>query len=142
MNDDRQIFIEPNEAYDEQSKRIAYMVNDLSHVANADDNDLDPGFAMMILNACLMLINCDKDRVAYHTELTLGRRVDKLNGRVGKPDAETPNTRPSKEHRQCCMPTKKGNRCSIEADRLRDGLWYCHLHDPFGNNQLRRQGES
>jgi hypothetical protein len=34
--------------------------------------------------------------------------------------------------RQCDVLTKKGNLCPINADRCRDGVWYCHVHDPHG----------
>lgn len=36
------------------------------------------------------------------------------------------------ELRQCCMKTKRGVQCPINADRTRDGKDYCHVHDPEG----------
>lgn len=33
---------------------------------------------------------------------------------------------------KCCVPTKRGNPCTLGADRQRDGRWYCHVHDPLG----------
>jgi len=32
----------------------------------------------------------------------------------------------------CCKNTKKGHPCPHHADRCRDGVWYCHVHDPGG----------
>lgn len=34
----------------------------------------------------------------------------------------------------CSCLTKKKNPCPIEADRCREGIWYCHVHDPWGIN--------
>lgn len=33
---------------------------------------------------------------------------------------------------QCAAVTKKKRPCPIEADRIRDGQWFCHVHDPHG----------
>lgn len=35
----------------------------------------------------------------------------------------------------CCCLKKNRQPCSIEADRQRDGKWFCHIHDPRGNFQ-------
>lgn len=32
----------------------------------------------------------------------------------------------------CAAVTKKRRPCSIDADRVRDGVWLCHVHDPQG----------
>lgn len=32
----------------------------------------------------------------------------------------------------CCCTTREGFPCPIEADRDRDGVAYCHVHDPLG----------
>ena len=32
----------------------------------------------------------------------------------------------------CESTTKKGNLCPILADRLYQGKWVCHIHDPAG----------
>lgn len=44
---------------------------------------------------------------------------------------------------QCCAMVK-GRPCAVGADRFKkvQGLWYCHLHDPEGENQanLRLKG--
>jgi len=49
---------------------------------------------------------------------------------------------PNAAAQPCCCTTKKGNACPFGADRLRDGNWYCHVHDPDGaamkNNHAAR----
>ena len=32
----------------------------------------------------------------------------------------------------CVATTTKGTQCSIYPDRMRDGVHYCHVHDPKG----------
>jgi hypothetical protein len=34
--------------------------------------------------------------------------------------------------KSCCCSTRKGLPCPIDADREREGAWYCHIHDPQG----------
>ena len=44
-----------------------------------------------------------------------------------------------------CVAFKKDNLpCAIHGDRLVDGSWYCHLHDPDGTFQknVRRAREA
>lgn len=33
---------------------------------------------------------------------------------------------------RCSATTKKGTPCPIWADRVHDGVWFCHVHDPAG----------
>jgi hypothetical protein len=33
---------------------------------------------------------------------------------------------------QCSATTTKGLDCPIHADRVRNGKWFCHVHDPEG----------
>lgn len=42
---------------------------------------------------------------------------------------------------KCSSLTKKGRACPIEADRIRDGRAYCHVHDPNGVYQRQNRGE-
>lgn len=44
--------------------------------------------------------------------------------------------------RQCCMKTRKGKSCPINADRCHAGEWYCHVHDPEGVFARQSRGES
>ena len=44
----------------------------------------------------------------------------------------------SQSDRQCCCTTNKGRLCQIEADRMRDGKPYCHVHDPWGAYQMSK----
>ena len=37
----------------------------------------------------------------------------------------------------CETITRKGKPCPIEADRVREGVWYCHVHDPEGLYRLQ-----
>lgn len=39
---------------------------------------------------------------------------------------------PCMSHTQCKARRVDGSACSLHADRLRDGWWYCHIHDPEG----------
>lgn len=38
---------------------------------------------------------------------------------------------------QCSATTRKGAPCPFNADRNRNGEWFCHLHDPMGTYQLQ-----
>lgn len=40
----------------------------------------------------------------------------------------------------CCYLTAKGKPCPIEPDRLIDGQWVCHVHDPNGLAAKNREG--
>lgn len=48
--------------------------------------------------------------------------------------------------KKCCSRTKRNQPCPIPADRQRDRLSYCHVHDPEGAYQqqiaARRRGET
>jgi hypothetical protein len=47
-----------------------------------------------------------------------------------------------RETHTCCKPTARRRKCTVPADRRRGGKWYCHIHDPQGNNQRRKGGAS
>jgi hypothetical protein len=36
---------------------------------------------------------------------------------------------------RCSCLTKKHKPCPIHADRMTEGKWYCHVHDPRGTFQ-------
>ena len=40
---------------------------------------------------------------------------------------------------RCSSTTRKGKQCPIDADRLRDGEWFCHVHDPLGLFRQQQQ---
>jgi len=39
---------------------------------------------------------------------------------------------------KCSARTRGKGECSIYADRCRDGVWYCHVHDPLGVYRQQR----
>lgn len=39
--------------------------------------------------------------------------------------------------RPCSCLTAKRIPCPINADRERDGVWFCHVHDPLGECQRK-----
>lgn len=41
----------------------------------------------------------------------------------------------------CSARTRKGAPCPINADRIRNGAPYCHVHDPQGVYQQQNRGE-
>ena len=41
----------------------------------------------------------------------------------------------------CVATTNKDLPCPIHGDRLVDGKWYCHVHDPDGTMQKTLRGE-
>jgi hypothetical protein len=43
-----------------------------------------------------------------------------------------------KVHQQCSCLTKKKRPCQFFADRLRNGVPYCHIHDPDGTFQQQQ----
>ena len=52
------------------------------------------------------------------------------------------NSGTSGSMKPCCALTKKKMPCSINADREREGKWYCHVHDPEGTYQGQLRGET
>ena len=40
---------------------------------------------------------------------------------------------------QCEKLTKRKEPCPIDADRVRAGHWYCHVHDPEGTFALQKE---
>jgi hypothetical protein len=43
----------------------------------------------------------------------------------------------NKATHRCSQHTKQGEPCGVGADRERDGVWFCHVHDPDGAWQGR-----
>lgn len=39
---------------------------------------------------------------------------------------------------RCCKRTASRQPCTLEADRERNGRWYCHVHDPQGKAAQNR----
>ena len=41
----------------------------------------------------------------------------------------------------CSATTKGKDGCTIPADRVRGGSWFCHVHDPEGLFQLQQEAK-
>lgn len=56
-----------------------------------------------------------------------------ISGPTLDADSQIPTTR------HCCSLKRNGAPCTLMPDRLRDGKWYCHVHDPLGKFQLQQR---